>query len=273
MMDTLKETRNTYSLLWQHSGATTPDRWHFNAMQEVIPEAIVRGKIGIEVGSGCGYDTCIMATGNPSVKLISIDISDGIYNTKRLTGGLGNVMAVKCSALDIAVKSSTLDFAYSFGVLHHTRDPRKGLSEISRVLKKGCPAFSYFYEDHSENAIKYAMLKLVTGIRRFTVCLPKKTLFILSWIFSPLAYIVFTVPSKIMNNFSATKGIASNMPFNFGTGPFSLRGDLYDRFGAPIEYRFSREGMNQLFVECGFSDVHVTRLRDTAGWVAWGYKI
>jgi ubiquinone/menaquinone biosynthesis C-methylase UbiE len=241
-------------------------------MQEAIPEPIVRGRIGIEVGSGCGYDTYIMAKGNPSVKLISIDISDGIFNTGRLTAGLGNVMAVKCSALDIAVKDSSLDFAYSFGVLHHTQDPARGLLEIARVLKKGSPAFVYLYEDHSENVVKYTLLKFVTGVRRLTVRIPKKILFTLSWILSPLVFITFTLPSKVMRMFKATRHIAENMPFNFGTGLFSLRGDLYDRFGAPIEYRFSRKGMNDLFVKCGFSGTHITRLRDTAGWVAWGFK-
>lgn len=271
-MDTLHETRNTYSLLWENSAAIVPERWHFNSMQDVIPEPIVRGKIGIEVGSGCGYDTCIMAKGNPSVKLITIDISDGIYCTKRLTSRFGNVIPVKCSALDVAVKSATFDFAYSFGVLHHTQNPKRGLSEIARVLKKGSPAYIYLYEDHSENIVKFAALKVVTAIRSVTIRLPKKALFILSWILSPFIYITFTLPARIMKKVKITKDIASNMPFNFGTGPFSLRGDLYDRFGAPIEYRFSRQGMKKLFVESGFSDIHITRLHNTAGWVAWGYK-
>ena len=271
-MNTTEDTRNTYNLLWQQSGRVVPQRWHFNAMQEVIPEPIVRGTIGIEVGSGCGYDTYIMAKGNPAVKLISIDISDGIYNTRQLASSLGNVIAMKCSALDIAVKGSSLDFAYSFGVLHHTQDPRKGLSEIARVLKKGCPAFLYLYEDHSENTVKHALLKAVTAARRLTTRIPKNVLYALSWILSPFVFVTFTLPSKIMKNFNATKHIAEEMPFNFGTGPFSLRGDLYDRFGAPIEYRFSRKGVNELFRECGFSDIHITRLRNTAGWAVWGYK-
>ena len=271
-IDVGKETKNTYGLLWQQSDSAVPHKWHFNAMQDVIPESIARGRIGIEVGSGCGYDTYIMAKANPAVKLISIDISDGIYKTGRLTASLGNVMAVKCSALDIAVKSSSLDFAYSFGVLHHTADPKKGLLEIARVLKKGSPAFLYLYEDHSENTFKHLLLRFVTAVRQVTVYFPKKALYALSWILSPFVFIIFTLPSKIMSNFKATKHIAEAMPFNFGTGPFSLKGDLYDRFGAPLEYRFSRQEMYDMFARCGFSNVHVTRLRETAGWVAWGYK-
>lgn len=271
-MHIIEDTKKTYGFLWERSRKDVPARWHFNGMQEVVLEPIVRGRIGIEVGSGCGYDTYIMAKANPAVKLISIDISEGIYNTGRLVSSLDNVIAVKCSALDIAVKRDSLDFAYSFGVLHHTTDPYRCMREIARVLKKGAPAFIYLYEDHSENPFKYVALKIVTAVRRITIRLPKEMLYALSWVLSPLVFIIFTAPSKIMKNFKATKDIASKMPFNFGTGPFSLRRDLYDRFGAPIEYRFSRKGVNELFEECGFSNIHITRLRNTAGWVSWGYK-
>ncbi|MFA6078183.1 MAG: class I SAM-dependent methyltransferase [Candidatus Omnitrophota bacterium] len=268
-----KETEKTYGLLWNRSLESPPqDKWHYNAMQAVIDVPIVRGELGIEVGSGCGYDTYLMARSNPLVKLVSIDISDGIFKTKELVSGLGNVLPVKCSALEISAKDESFDFAYSFGVLHHTSDPGKGLSEMARVLKKGAPAFVYLYEDHSENIAKYLCLKLVSIFRLVTSRLPKKFLFFLSWAASPVVFVLFTLPSRLLRKFDATKKIAENMPFNFGGGPFSLQGDLYDRFGAPVERRFSRQEMYDMFGKYGFDKVNVTRLKDTAGWVAWGYK-
>jgi hypothetical protein len=62
------------------------------------------------------------------------------------------------------------------------------------------------------------------------------------------------------------------MPFNFARTPFSLRRDLYDRFGAPIEHRFSRRELGEVLVRNGFRRIKIKRMRDTAGWVAWGYK-
>ncbi|MDD3905578.1 MAG: class I SAM-dependent methyltransferase [Candidatus Omnitrophica bacterium] len=269
----LKDTEKTYSLLWSRTADEIPyNGYHYAAMQAVIKEPIVRGRTGIEVGSGSGYDVCAMAEKNPSVKFITIDICDGIYVTAKRVSGLKNVVAVKASALDIPAKDESFDFAYSFGVLHHTPAPGKGLSEISRVLKRGGPAFLYLYEDHSENIFKYIPLKIVTFVRRLTVLIPKRLLYVLAWLASPFVYIIFTVPSKILAKFASTKHVAGQMPFNFGAGPFSLRGDIYDRFAAPIEYRFSRQGVRDMFAKCGFKDIEITRLRDTAGWVVWGYK-
>lgn len=272
-MDKAKRTAKIYGFLWKREkDVSSSGTWHFNAMQEAIGEPIIRGNRGIEVGSGCGFDSYIMAKGNPSVRLVSMDISDGIYRTKELTSKFGNVSPVQCSALSIPFKGDTFDFAYSFGVLHHTSDPEKGLFEIARVLKKNSPAFLYLYEDHSENMLKYIAIKAVSWLRLVTVKMPPKLLYALSYIGSPIVFMLFTVPAKILSKFKATAGISEKMPFNFGTTPLSLRGDLYDRFSAPIECRYSRKGACDMFARHGFSNVHITRLKNTAGWVVWGYK-
>ena len=268
-----EKTADIYGFLWMlEEGAKSADRWHFNAMQEAIGEPIVRGGLGIEVGCGSGYDTYIMAKSNPSVRFISIDLSDGIYKTKERVTALTNVKLIKCSALDLPLKEKMFDFAYSFGVLHHTKDPKEGLREIARILKKDSPVFLYLYEDHSENPIKYIFIKMVTWARLVTVRLPSWLLYFLSVLISPVVFIIFTLPARLMMKFKPTKRIGENMPFNFGTGPFSLRGDIYDRFGAPIEHRFGRKTIFAMFSECGFYGVRITRLRNTAGWVAWGCK-
>jgi SAM-dependent methyltransferase len=272
-MGNIKDTENTYGLLWNSRSVDIPaEKWHFNAMQSVVSEPIVRGALGIEVGSGCGYDSYAMAKENPKIRLISIDISDGIFKTRERTKSLGNVFHVKCSALDLPVKDSMCDFAYSFGVLHHTPDPKKGLSEIARVLKNGSTAYLYLYEDHSENILKFIAVKIVSLVRMITTRIPHRILYALAWLASPFVYIAFTLPCKILKRFGSTSSIAANMPFNFGSGLFSLQGDLYDRLGAPVEFRFSRQAVIDMFTECGFLNIKITRLRDTAGWVVWGQK-
>lgn len=272
-MNRERHTKETYGFLWGKSAAAAcPDRWHFNDMQEVVGEPLVRGSRGIEIGSGCGYDSSIMARGNPSVDIVSTELSDGVYRSRELTSGLGNVKLIQCSVLDIPLKDSIFDFAYSFGVLHHTTNPKKGLLAIARVLKKDCPVFLYLYEDHSENRLKYIAVKVVTALRKITVKIPRKALYCLSVVFSPFVFVIFSLPSKILGRFKATRDFSRKIPFNFGTGPFSLCGDIYDRFGAPIEYRFSRKQILDLMTECRFRKISITRLVNVAGWVVWGYK-
>ena len=273
VMKKVERTEKVYGFLWRKDrNVSASKKWHFNYMQEVIDEPIVRGAQGIDIGSGCGYDTYIMAKNNPSVMIVSIDLSEGVYRTRELTSKLENVQIIKCSILDAPIKGDIFDFAYSFGVLHHTNNPRKGLLEIARILKKNSPAFLYLYEDHSENTVKYIAVKLIAKLRSITVRIPSKIIYALSWICSPLVFIVFSFPAKILRKFKPMQHFAKKMPFNFGTGLFSLRGDLYDRFSAPIERRFKKQEVCNLFTECGFWNVGITRLNDSPGWVAWGYK-
>ena len=267
-----KDTQAVYGFLWEELRNGKPDKWHYNNMQDLIGEPIVRGEKGIDIGSGCGYDTFIMAKNNPAVKIISLDISEGACKTKELTCGMGNVWVIRGSALNIPISDNTLDFAYSFGVLHHTTDPERGIKEIARVIRKDSPAYLYVYEDHSENRIKNLALELVKALRAITTKIPPRALYILSFSASPFIMIFFTFPHRFFRRFKTTQVLAENIPFNFGSNLFSLTGDLYDRFGAPIEHRFSRQEIFNLLKRNGFVNISIGRMKSTAGWVAWGHK-
>lgn len=273
-MNTTEMTGNAYGFLWTKSVGNTPHPlWHFHYMQEVITEPIVRGKFGIEVGAGCGYDTYYLAKADPLCHIVGMDLSDGVFMAKEVVSGLNNASIIKGSALDIPARDNTFDFAYSFGVLHHTPDPVRGLREMIRVVRKAAPIFVYLYEDHSDSPLKKNLIKITTIIRRITIKLPPRLLYAITCVLSPFVFIAFTVPARIFKTFKSTYGLYEKMPFNFARSFFSLRGDLYDRFSAPLEYRFGKEELRKALRDCGLKDIQITHLKAIAGLVAWGYKI
>lgn len=268
-----KETADCYGRLWRrHRGLARDQRYHFQAMQEVFPEKIARPGLGLEVGCGSGWDTYSMGSAEPDTRIIALDISDGVYTAKDVNKDLRNVYVIKASAQELPLKSGSCDFVYSFGVLHHLADPMKGFSEIARVLKKGAPCFVYLYEDHRGNPLKYIGIKFVNCLRMLTTRLPPRAIDFFSCLLSPLIVILFSYPARACKLFKHTYWIYELMPFNFGTGLFSLRGDLYDRFAAPVERRFSRQQLRDIFMANGLKDAFITRLVDTAGFAARAYK-
>lgn len=272
-MDKITKTNQTYSFLWEKiKHITFREKSHFDDIQEIIPNSIINGKIGIDIGSGHGRDTYRMASVDPLVKIISLDISDGIYKAKERASILKNVHFVKGSVLDIPVKENTFDFAYSFGVLHHIPNPDMGVKEIARVMKEGAYLYLYLYEDHSQNHIKYIAIKIITILRKVTIKIPHKLAYAISYLFSPLIVILFSYPAGILRKCKITRKISNGIPFNFGTHPFSLAPDVYDRFSAPIEHRFNRKAVFDLLNKNNFANIKIEKLETKAGWVAWACK-
>lgn len=271
---TVSDTIALYSHLWtrvesdSHQGPI-----HVEGVEEALGEPVVRGRLGLDAGSGRGADTLAMASRHPSVEVISVDISEGVYATRRATENFPNVHVIRGSVLELPLKSDICDFAYSFGVLHHTTDPQRGMNEIARVLKKQDRVSIYLYEDHSDNLWKAIPLKVITALRAGTVKLNTKMLSGLCYLLSPLVVLLFSIPARIMRRFERTRRLADRMPFNFGTDLFSVHGDLFDRLGAPIERRYSREGVIALLDTGGLRKIRTTKLKAAAGWVAHGVKI
>lgn len=268
-----ERTSKIYGYLWTSDRSKgPPERYHYHRMQEVIPNQIVQGQKGIDLGCGNGYDIYAMAKLNPDVKFFGIDVSDGIFVARRIIKDLDNIFLVAASAEALPFKDGCLDFGYSYGVLHHLPNPEVGFSELTRIIRENGGVFLYLYEDHRTNSFKSMALKGVNFIRRYTTRLSPESLYLLCLLLSPLVIVVFTWPSRMLARFKFTKGLANRIPFNFGKGLFSVRADLFDRFGAPVEHRFNEKQIRELFSSYGYSKVSLAKMKDVAGWVAWGYK-
>lgn len=100
-----------------------PYRWH--------------NKNILEVGCGVGSDTVMFASIGANVN--AIDISEkSVELTKRnlaLRGFAGDIRVA--DAENMPYKDNYFDFIYSWGVLHHTPDTEKAISEVHRVLNPG----------------------------------------------------------------------------------------------------------------------------------------
>ncbi|MBN1587828.1 MAG: methyltransferase domain-containing protein [Candidatus Omnitrophica bacterium] len=268
-------SRDHFGTLWtEYSGEPEPvaAKEHVDRLEEALQRKIPQGRAGLDAGSGDGRDTFCMAQRNPHLDLISLEISEGANHTFSRCKGLSNVHVIGGSVLRLPLKSGVLDFAYSYGVLHHTLDPHKGFAEMCRVLGPKGSVAVYLYEDHAENRWKRWALKGVRGLRKVSVKLGPKQLWALCTLLSPFVWFFFTVPSKILRLVPVWASKADAIPFNFGQGPLSLRGDLYDRFGAKIEYRLSRQGIEQWYSGQSCVEVTVCHMPDVAGWACWGRK-
>jgi len=97
----------------------------------------------LDVGSGPGYLTCLLARRCPRAEVVGVDFSPRQVSWARRRGnalGLSNMTFLRGDALHLTFPDESFDAVASVGSIKHWRDPQAGMSEIRRVLKPGGPA-------------------------------------------------------------------------------------------------------------------------------------
>ena len=93
----------------------------------------IQNKLVLDIGCGSGRFTDIVS--NMGATTIALDYSNAIDAAKDNVTNK-NVLFIQGDALLLPIKNEVIDFSYSIGVLHHTPNPKKGVEEAYRVLKK-----------------------------------------------------------------------------------------------------------------------------------------
>jgi arsenite methyltransferase len=97
------------------------------------------GEVVLELGSGGGFDTALLARGlGPMTKVIGVDLSlEMIRRAARSLADLElpNVSATQAAAEELPVCDNSVDWVVSNGIFNLSPEKDKILSEIHRVLR------------------------------------------------------------------------------------------------------------------------------------------
>ncbi|MGD0794010.1 MAG: class I SAM-dependent methyltransferase [Dehalococcoidales bacterium] len=122
---------------------------HAPWLKKMIDELDVEGKTVLEVGCGMGAD--LLSLARNGAKVIGLDLTPRhIELAKKLFDTFGfPADFIIGDAECMSLPSESVDVVYSFGVLHHTPNIEKAISEIHRVLKPGGLAIVGLYHKNS----------------------------------------------------------------------------------------------------------------------------
>ena len=98
---------------------------HIKRLKDLLPIQ----KVGLSLNCGCGRGE----QNNIFGQSIGIDISFENIRSLREAGGQGVVADMEW----LPFRENIFDIIYGFGILHHLNDIKKGVSEATRVLKRG----------------------------------------------------------------------------------------------------------------------------------------
>lgn len=188
------------------------------AQQLGISGDAVRGKMCLD--GGCGNGTMTYRLLELGAKEVTgVDLHP-IPKGRVFDQFPNRVKFVTASLLNLPFKTESFDVVASTGVLQHTADPERALSELIRVLKKGNTLYLGVYGKHG----------------------------IFSWVLS-LAR-VFTVKIPIIPQTFVDWCIRL-----FGLGPL-VRYQILDYLYVPNIYRFTPKQLQEWFIKYGMKNPH-----------------
>ncbi len=219
----------------------------------------------LDAGAGEGIDLASVGL-TAGCRAVGVELSPGgVRATAARIATVPRARLVQGNILAMPFRANTFDHAYSYGVVHHTTDPERAVREIVGALKPGASLLIYVYEDFERRGWPWRLaLGLVNAIRRPVSELSPTGIRRVCALLAPMVFITCTLPSRHF-------AWAARFPYPATQNPTmrSLIPDLYDRFAAPIEERYSEAGARALVAQAGCIVKASAYIR---GWAVWGEK-
>lgn len=234
------------------------------------PDCLHKDARGFDMGCGSGRWAAFVA---PHVgELICIDASEEALAVARQNLSLfDNCTFYRTSVDDLPMEDNSMDFAYSLGVLHHVPDTLAGIRACARKLKPGGVFLVYLYYAFDNRPAWFRWLwKCSDLLRRFISSLPYKLRFVLSQLIAltvywPLAHLSRWLEKAGVNVENLPLSTYRDLPF------YAMRTDALDRFGTPLEQRFTRTDIRAMLESAGFENICFSE--HSPYWCATGTKI
>lgn len=242
----------------------------FDAYFRVFPwDLLPADAKGADIGCGTGRWASFVA---PRVKtLLCIDASRpalGVAQQRLFEMKNASLVQGHVGALPLA--EGSLDFAYSLGVLHHLPETELALADCVSILKRGAPLLLYLYYSFDNRPAWFRALWRMSDLARRIICsLPTRSKNLVCDI---LAITMYWPLSRLA-------GIAERLGFSVASFPlacyrdrgfYTMRTDSRDRFGTPLEKRFTAAEIESLMQRVGLTDVQISTTEPF--WCAVGLK-
>jgi SAM-dependent methyltransferase len=225
---------------------------------------------GFDMGCGTGRWAKLCA---PRVgKLNCIDPAAGALDVARKNlAGQKNVIFYLNGVDDNPLPQASQDFGYSLGVLHHIPDTQAALNSCVKMLKPSAPFLVYLYYSFDNRPLWFRAIWKLSDFMRIVICtLPNS---FRSFVTDIIATVVYWPLARISTIFAALGVQLTNLPlYAYRNKSFySMRTDSRDRFGTPLEQRFSCAEINEIMEKAGLTNIVFSS--GEPFWCAVGYRV
>jgi hypothetical protein len=176
----------------------------------------------------------------------------------------------RASVDDAALPPDSQDFGYSLGVLHHVPDTAAALRACVAMLKPGAPFLVYLYYALDNRPLLFRVLWRCSDLlRRVIHRLPEWAKHIVTDVIAAAAYWPLARFARVAERLGF--GVAG-IPLSYYRSHsfYTMRTDARDRFGTPLEQRFTRAQIAAMMRGAGLTDIRFSE--QAPFWCAVGIR-
>lgn len=240
---------------------------------DIVDRSVLNNNtVALDMGCGTGRWSKYLA---PKVKFIeAMDPSKAVLSASRLLADNNNVRITQASVSNIPFADESFDFVFSLGVLHHIPDTQLAMQQTVKKLKKGGYFLVYLYYNFENRGVIFKSIFFLSNIvRKVVSSMPTKLKKIACDFLAVFVYMPFVLLSRAFYALGMKK-IAKKIPlFPYHNKSFNIiRNDALDRFGTPLEQRFSRKEIAAMMESCNLGEIKFSG-ENGPYWVAVGKKM
>jgi SAM-dependent methyltransferase len=262
-----RRTAESFAYEWEHFGELRP-QWERNFRDYIRPHEpeSLKDRLVLDVGAGSGRHS--YEAHRFGAKVIAVDVGDAIDVARRNLPA--DVVTVQADAEDLPFADASFDLVMAIGVLHHLPDPRRAAKSLARLVRRGGYIQIYVYWIPSRGWHRF-LLRLVSATRRVTTRMPRPVLRALCYPIAAATFAVFVLPFRLTRRVRPLQRVAAILPLKaYADYPFGVCvNDQFDRFSAPLEWRFTAGEVAEMLSDAGFTDIVVL---ENDGWIGSGRR-
>jgi SAM-dependent methyltransferase len=239
---------------------------------DIVPPEIL-GKDLIAVDFGCGSGRWTKYIHDKFGAIAAVDPSEAIFSASKLLQDTDNTFLYKASIDKLPFPDNYFDFGFSLGVLHHIPDTPKAMKDCVAKIKPGGYFLIYLYYKldnrgwffkllfNASNLLRRGISKMPGKLKRFTCD-----------VLAVFLYMPFVGFARLLRWLGVSSRIRSKIPLNIyeKASFYIIRNDSLDRFGTPLEQRFSRVEIQQMMENSGITQIRFSE--NLPYWHAIGKK-
>lgn len=228
-----------------------------NEYFDIINESMVNSNMVI-ADFGCGSGRYSKYWQGKVRKIYSIDPSKAVLVADKLLGKDNNVEIIQASISDLPFEDNFFDFGMSIGVLHHIPDTQKAMSDCVKKIKSGGYFYTYLYYSLDNRGKLFKLLwKGSNSIRYLVSKMPSSLKKVICELLAILLYLPFILLIRVLKFLGFRESMWSKLPLSYYHNKkiSIIRNDVLDRFGTPLEQRFSKNEIREMMNNAGLTDI------------------